>query len=90
MLLAINILLLVFGADSWYTIMRRARPLTVLYLVLLCFGMYFGLPAEILCIERNIFACFYRWIGFLLMVHLILYIYFIFESPETMIMIRPS
>jgi hypothetical protein len=89
-LLATNILVLVFGADSWHTIMRRAGPLAVLHLVPLCLGMHFGLPAEILRMERNTFACFHRWIGFLSMVHSILHACFIFESPEIMTMIRPS
>jgi hypothetical protein len=89
-LLATNILVLVFGAHSWHTIMGRAGPLAVLHLVPLCFGMHFGLPAEIFRIERNTFAGFHRWIGFLSTVYSILHASFIFEPPQTMIMTRPS
>lgn len=89
-LLATNIMVLVFGAASWHTIMRRAGPLPVLYLVPLCFGMHFDLPAKIFRIERNTFAFFHRWIGFLSMAHSLLHACFIFEAPENAAMTRPS
>jgi hypothetical protein len=89
-LLATNILVLVFGADSWHTIMRRAGPLAVIHLVPLCFGMHFGLPAKIFRIERNTFAFFHRWIGFLSMAHSVLHACFIFEGPQNVTMTRPS
>jgi hypothetical protein len=89
-LLATNILVLVLRADSWHTIMRRAGQLAVLHLVPLCFGMHFGLPAEIFRIERSTFACFHRWTGFLSIVHSILHASFILEAPSTMKMTQPS
>ena len=89
-LLATNILVLLFGADSWHTIMRRAGSLAVIHLVPLCFGMHFGLPAEIFRIDRNTFACFHRWIGFLSMTHSLLHACFIFEAPTNVAMMRPS
>jgi hypothetical protein len=89
-LLATNILVLVFGADSWHTIMRRAGPLAVIHLVPLCFGMHCGLPAEIFRIERNTFAFFHRWIGFLSMAHSVLHACFIFEAPKNVAMMRSS
>jgi hypothetical protein len=89
-LLAANIVVLVFRADTWHTIMRRAGQLAVLDLVPLCFGMHFGLPAEIFRIDRSTFACFHRWIGFLSIVHSMLYASCIFGAHNTMTMTRPS
>lgn len=89
-LLAANILVLVFRADSWHTIMRRAGQLAVLHLVPLCFGMHFGLPSDIFRIGRSTFACFHRWIGFLSIVHSILHASCIFGAPSTLAMTRPS
>jgi hypothetical protein len=89
-LLATNILVLVFRASSWHAITRRAGQLVVLHLVPLCFGMHFGLPAEVFRIERNTFACFHRWIGFLSMVHAIIHTSVLFAAPNTMTMTRPS
>ena len=68
-LFAANILGLSLWTHSWAGAQRRAGSLAVIHLIPLCTGLTFGLPADILHIDRQTMAWMHRWVGRLCVLH---------------------
>ena len=62
-LLAANIFGISFRTHSWIEVQKKAGALAVIHFLPLCTGMTFGLPADLLHIDRQTFAWLHRWFG---------------------------
>lgn len=59
-ILAANIFGLRFRTQSWTQAQKRAGSLAVINLIPLCSGVSFGLPADLLHVDRQMLAWFHR------------------------------
>lgn len=73
LLLALNVFILTLGNHSTTDICRRAGILGVVHFIPLWTGLTFGLPADILGINRTTLAWLHRWIGRICMFQSILH-----------------
>lgn len=62
-LLAANTFGISFRTHSWIEVQKKAGALAVIHFLPLCTGMTFGLPADLLHIDRQTFAWLHRWFG---------------------------
>ncbi|CAG8197248.1 unnamed protein product [Penicillium nalgiovense] len=72
-MLAANIFGLRFRTQSWTQAQKRAGSLAVINLIPLCSGVSFGLPADLLHVDRQMLAWFHRWVGRICVLHSILH-----------------
>ncbi|CAG8340362.1 unnamed protein product [Penicillium salamii] len=72
-MLAVNVFGLRFRAHTWMETQKRAGSLAVINLIPLCTGMSFGLPADLLHVDRHILARFHRWVGCICVFHSVLH-----------------
>lgn len=63
LLVAGNIFGVCFRTHSWTEAQRKAGALAVIHSLPLCTGITFGLPADLLHIDRQTFAWLHRWFG---------------------------
>jgi hypothetical protein len=63
LLLAANFIGVGFRTNSWTERQRRAGALAVIHFLPLCTGLTFGLPADLLHMNRQTFAWLHRWFG---------------------------
>ncbi|KGO67557.1 hypothetical protein PITC_094260 [Penicillium italicum] len=68
-----NTIGLMLHTDSWSEAQRRAGALAVIHPILLCTGLTFGLPGDILHLDRQVLAWCHRWIGRLCVLHSLLH-----------------
>ncbi|CAG8235185.1 unnamed protein product [Penicillium salamii] len=69
----VNIIGLTLRIDSWNEAQRRAGPFAIIHLIPLCTGLTFGVPADILRLDRQVMAWCHRWIGRLCVMHSLLH-----------------
>lgn len=72
-MLAANVFGLRFRTHSWTEAQKRAGSLAVINLIPLCTGVSFGLPADLLHVDRQMLAWFHRWVGRICVLHSILH-----------------
>ncbi|KAJ5460975.1 uncharacterized protein N7458_002527 [Penicillium daleae] len=63
LLLAANLVGIGFRTHSWAEAQKRAGALAVVHFLPLCTGITFGLPADLLHMNRQTFAWLHRWFG---------------------------
>ena len=80
---AANILGLSLWTHSWAGAQRRAGSLAVIHLIPLCTGLTFGLPADILHIDRQTMAWTHRWVGRLCVLHSLFHGSVLFSIAKT-------
>ncbi|CAG8359722.1 unnamed protein product [Penicillium salamii] len=68
-----NVIGLTLRIASWNEVQRRAGSFAIIHLIPLCTGLTFGLPADILHLDRQVMAWCHRWIGRLCVMHSLLH-----------------
>ncbi|KAF3004643.1 hypothetical protein E8E15_000933 [Penicillium rubens] len=88
-MLAANIVSLRLRAHSWAEAQKRAGSLAVINLVPLCTGISFGLPADLLHVDRQMLAWFHRWIGRICVLHSLFHCSLLVAAARTMNLVTP-
>ncbi|CAG8878827.1 unnamed protein product [Penicillium nalgiovense] len=88
-MLAANIVGLRLRAHSWAEAQKRAGSLAVINLVPLCTGISFGLPADLLHVDRQMLAWFHRWIGRICVLHSLFHCSLLVAAARTMNLVTP-
>jgi hypothetical protein len=83
-MLAANIVGLRLRAHSWAEAQKRAGSLAVINLVPLCTGISFGLPADLLHVDRQMLAWFHRWVGRICGLHSLIHCSLLVTVARTM------
>ncbi|KAJ5775847.1 uncharacterized protein N7511_000858 [Penicillium nucicola] len=83
-MLAGNIVGLRLRAHSWVEVQKRAGSMAVINLVPLCTGISFGLPADLLHVDRQMLAWFHRWAGRICAIHSLLHCSLLVTIARTM------
>lgn len=82
LLVTANILPLVVWSRSWVTVQQRAAKLAVINLAPLWTGLTFGLPADLLGIDRSTLVWSHRWFGRMVAFHSLLHLSIIIATAD--------
>ncbi|KAJ5500673.1 hypothetical protein N7453_009724 [Penicillium expansum] len=89
-MLAANIVGLRLRTHSWREAQKRAGSLAVINLIPLCTGMSFGLPADLLHVDRHMLAWFHRWVGRICVLHSLLHCSLLVSVARTTTLANPQ